>query len=33
MSCQNVDFHSQCDHKDISSEKSLNSGVRMSEFV
>ena len=32
MSCQNVDFHNQCDH-DISSEKTQNSGVRMSEFV
>ena len=33
MSCQNVDFHNQCDPKDISSEKTLNAGVRMSEFV
>ena len=33
MSCQNADFHNQCDHKDISSEKTLNSGIRMSEFV
>ena len=33
MSCQNVDFHNQCDHKEISSEKTLNSGVGLSEFV
>ena len=23
MSCQNVDFHNQCDHKAISSEKNI----------
>ena len=33
ISCQNVDFHNRCDHKDISSEKTLYSGVWMSEFV
>ena len=33
MPCQNVDFHNQCDHKAISSEKTLDSGVGMSEFV
>ena len=33
MSCQNVDFHNQCDHKAMSSEKTLASGVGMSEFV
>ena len=31
MSCQNVDFHSQCDHKDISSEKTLN--IECQKFV
>ena len=33
MSCQNVDFHNQCDLKDISLEKIFNSGVGTSEFV
>ena len=28
--CQNVDFHNRCDYKDISSEKTLYSGVGMS---
>ena len=27
ISCQNVDFHNRCDHKDISSKKKLYSGV------
>ena len=30
ISCQNVNFHNRCDHKDISSEKTLYSGVGMS---
>ena len=30
ISCQNVDFHNRCDHKDIFSEKTLYSGVEMS---
>ena len=33
VSCQNVEFHNQCDYKDISSEKTLNCGVGMSKFV
>ena len=33
MSCHIGDLHNQCDHKDISSEKTLNSGVKMSKFV
>ena len=33
ISCQNVDFHNWRDHKDIFSEKTLYSGVGMSEFV
>ena len=32
ISCQNVDFHNRGDHKDISSEETLYSGVGMSEF-
>ena len=30
ISCQNVDFHNRCDYNDISSEKTLYSGVGMS---
>ena len=33
MSLSNVDFHNLCDHKEISSETTLNSGFGISEFV